>query len=570
MRELSTPRDPCSIGTPGPTTTGSGTPHGCWVQGSGGVGLPGLGDSRSPLVRKQPDLVPVTGRAAEGRATRAGDGLYVEDLFHSVRELERRDGGAGADVDDPETALELLGVGRDRYPTEDDGLSHPRQPHEGKILVERESAGVSGKDRNVLAVSGGWVDPFQPPHAGVQDEQVPVVPAGGVRHSESGRDDLARGHVQNAATVVAGRAPSARGVGCRQDRHVRRGAVPHREAVQMTPVLGREGGDERRPPAWDEAVAAVEAGQAREEGVDHPQVRFAGVRGSPGDLVALDRARHGGAAGAPAAVVASGGGDRGGQARMVGQGPDLLLARDRDPIGRDGNPHGTVEPAERKGQLSLSHADSHELTGLVGRDQQRAPCLGKHVRQGGTVVEVHLGAGPVIPSPRRNAGSRRVPAVGPDVRRTHFNLRVYRRTRLLGVPPQGLKVNRARTLSLPTCLPCRWATRRACLSFLVPALVGVTVAVVVPASRRFCLDILISELPAGATRSLPAPATLTLTVTVALLKFLVPCLESVNAPPWLTSLTMTVPSSVPSVVHGSRPWMPSRAAKKTLPPRWAR
>src|SRR4051794_17272267 len=144
---------------------------------------------RLSLLGKQPDLV--AWRAAEGRATRAGDGLHVEDLFDTVGELERRDRGPGADVDDPEPAFELLGVRRDWHPTEDDALTDPRQPHEGEIVVKRQAAGVSRKYRDILAVSGGRINPFQPTHAGVQDEQVPVVPARRMRHRESGRHHLA-------------------------------------------------------------------------------------------------------------------------------------------------------------------------------------------------------------------------------------------------------------------------------------------------------------------------------------------------------------------------------------------
>src|SRR3954453_10973717 len=146
---------------------------------------------RLSLLGKQPDLVAIAWRATECWATRAGDGLHVEDLFDSVIELKRRDRGPGADVDDPEPALELLGVRRDRHPTEDDALTDPRQPDEGEIVVKGQAAGVSRKYRDILAVSGGRINPFQPTHAGVQDEQVPVVPARRMRHRESGRHHLA-------------------------------------------------------------------------------------------------------------------------------------------------------------------------------------------------------------------------------------------------------------------------------------------------------------------------------------------------------------------------------------------
>src|SRR4051794_38276382 len=119
-----------------------------------------------PRLGEQPHLL-LGGPVAEGRATRARDSLHVEDLFYFVGELQRRDRGAGAEIDDSDTAPELIRVCRDRYPTEDDALTDLRQPHEGQTVVERQASGVPRKNRDVLALSGGQVHPFQAPHAGV-------------------------------------------------------------------------------------------------------------------------------------------------------------------------------------------------------------------------------------------------------------------------------------------------------------------------------------------------------------------------------------------------------------------
>ena len=52
-------------------------------------------------------------------------------------------------------------------------------------------------------------------------------------------------------------------------------------------------------------------------------------------------------------------------------------------------------------------------------------------------------------------------------------------------------MNRALTLSVPVFRPSRWATRSECLSFLIPAAVGLKVTRVEPAARGCFLDVLI-------------------------------------------------------------------------------
>ena len=216
-------------------------------------------------------------------------------------------------------------------------------------------------------------------------------------------------------------APPARLVGGCHHGDEGRGSVAHRQTVEVAAVLRGQLGDERRPPARHEAVAGVEAGQAGEQGVDDPQVRLAAVRGPPGDLVALDRAGDGRGARQPAPVVAAGGRDRGGELGVVMQRPDLTLACHRDPVRADGDAHGPVEPAEGEGQLPVSDSDGDELTGLIGRDQQRTPGLLQHPRELVAVVEPDLGTRPVSrvgsPSVSRRRRRRRL-------RTAHLNLSV--------------------------------------------------------------------------------------------------------------------------------------------------
>jgi hypothetical protein len=139
-------------------------------------------------------------------------------------------------------------------------------------------------------------------------------------------------------------------------------------------------------------------------------------------------------------------------------------------------------------------------------------------------------------------------------RQTHFSTSVYRRTTLLPVPPHGVKVNRALTRSVP-----------ARSSLRIPALVGLSVIVVVPADATSFTDLFNRDRPTGRTTSLPAPATATSTLILPVLGLAVPFGATVKRPPALMSLTSTVPASVPSDFHSSDPRAPSVAAKNNVP-----
>ena len=56
----------------------------------------------------------------------------------------------------------------------------------------------------------------------------------------------------------------------------------------------------------------------------------------------------------------------------------LTLLRSREPRNPTPCPSSGVK-AQR--QLSLSHTDGHQLTGLIGRNQQRTPCFLEHARK---------------------------------------------------------------------------------------------------------------------------------------------------------------------------------------------
>ena len=172
-------------------------------------------------------------------------------------------------------------VGRDRCAAEGGRLADLRQPDEGEVAMEGQSARVARDGRDRLSASRGQVDTLEQAHAGVEDEQASLVPARRVRHRQSRGHRLTGGHVEHGAAVVADHAPPTRFVGGSHHGDEGRGSVAHRQAVQVTAVLRGQPGDERRPPARHEAVAGGEAGQAGEEGVDDPQVRLAAVSGSP-------------------------------------------------------------------------------------------------------------------------------------------------------------------------------------------------------------------------------------------------------------------------------------------------
>ena len=79
-------------------------------------------------------------------------------------------------------------VGRYRCAAENRRLSDPRQPHERELSAEREPTGVARDQGDDLTMSRRLVDSLESTHPGVQDVQLPVVPARGVRHRQS------RGH----------------------------------------------------------------------------------------------------------------------------------------------------------------------------------------------------------------------------------------------------------------------------------------------------------------------------------------------------------------------------------------
>ncbi len=167
-----------------------------------------------------------------------------------------------------------------------------------------------------------------------------VGPARRVRHGQAGGDRFGGGHVEHRSPRGGSRAPPGRGVGGRHHGDECRGSVAQRQPVQVTAVLRGQVRDEPRPPARNEAVPPIDAGQAGEQRVHHPQVGLAVVGVAPGNLVAADVAAGDRSARQPTAVVAASRLDRRRQLRVVAQEPDLSSAGDGDPVAGDGDAHG--------------------------------------------------------------------------------------------------------------------------------------------------------------------------------------------------------------------------------------
>src|SRR5262249_53119980 len=136
-----------------------------------------------------------------------------------------------------------------------------------------------------LVAAGVLVHATERPGPRLADPEPPAVPPRRVRHREAARDHLAAGNVDQDAAAGFVRTPAGKAVGLAQRRDITRPAVDHRQAVQVAAVRRLERGDERRPPARYEARVAVAGHEAREPGVDEPELA---PRAVPGHLVDLD------------------------------------------------------------------------------------------------------------------------------------------------------------------------------------------------------------------------------------------------------------------------------------------
>ena len=139
-------------------------------------------------------------------------------------------------------------------------------------------------------------------------------------------------------------------------------------------AVGRlQGRDKRRPPPRREAGRPVERAEAREPGIDDPEL----VAIAPGHLVDLDVARDVAGARQEAGVVPAGRLELGGHGRDVDKLPDLDRRADRQSVADRGHAHRRLEGAEVGVEVVPLVADHHQLAGLVGGDQKRRTELRK-------------------------------------------------------------------------------------------------------------------------------------------------------------------------------------------------
>ena len=187
-----------------------------------------------------------------------------------------RDGAAGAELDDPDAALELVVARRDRHAAEDRGLADLRQADERQAAVEGQAAGVAGQRGHVSRRPVARSTRTSRAHARVEHPEAAVVPARRVRHGQTRASPPRREATSSRRRCRCAACRQPPGVSVCAIAVTKRGrSVPHRQAVEVAAVLRRPARDERRPPARHEAVARVEAGQAGEQRVDEPQVRLA-------------------------------------------------------------------------------------------------------------------------------------------------------------------------------------------------------------------------------------------------------------------------------------------------------
>ncbi len=213
-----------------------------------------------------------------------GSGQEGEDFLHGAGEAEEGDDVAGGDVDDPDTALAFAAGLADGDTAEDSSFADLREADEGELAVEFEASGKAGQLGNNLRLSRFEIVGAEATVAGFQIPQMPGVETRGVWHAEAVEHDFAGGDVEDGAAVELVSAPAFRGVRGRVAADVGGHAVAHGEAVEMAAVLGGEGVDERRFPARDEAMVAVEGAEAGEPGIYGPELAIV----APRDFVDAD------------------------------------------------------------------------------------------------------------------------------------------------------------------------------------------------------------------------------------------------------------------------------------------
>jgi hypothetical protein len=112
-----------------------------------------------------------------------------------------------------------------------------------------------------------------------------------MRHGEAGADCLAARNVDDHAAAGPVVPPAVGDVGGRHRGDVGRGAVAHREAVEVAAVLGRKARHKGRPPEGTEAVGLAHRREAGEQRVGEDDSARA-VEGDVVDFEVAGEVRH--------------------------------------------------------------------------------------------------------------------------------------------------------------------------------------------------------------------------------------------------------------------------------------
>ena len=91
-------------------------------------------------------------------------------------------------------------------------------------------------------------------------------------HGHALRNDLIIRDIHDHTRGALVLSPAMRGVGAREGSHVLRDSTNHRQTIEVTTVLGRQGGNPRWDPAGIEGVRHIHCAQTREASVNEPQL----------------------------------------------------------------------------------------------------------------------------------------------------------------------------------------------------------------------------------------------------------------------------------------------------------
>ena len=201
-----------------------------------------------------------------------------------------------------------------------------------------------------------------------------------MRHRQSANHGLVAGDIDHHAAASAVFAPAIDHVGGPDRGNEGRASFFHRQAVQMTAVLGGQLAQKRRAPQRLETVRLADGGQAAEQGIDEDQLAV----GIDRHVVDIEVARGVADLRQVKRVVAVLGFALGEQ---VLETPDLVQAAHPQPVGCCAQTHAAIEAALECGEFAIAlQAQKEQLADLVGGQRDGKLLLGqpgKELARGG-------------------------------------------------------------------------------------------------------------------------------------------------------------------------------------------